>query len=158
MVLKPIPLASLARFVPPVTGVNGSLAPVANVYDDTGNFQSRGRAGSVKRKRVDEVDAVFDLSQPYPPLNDPPKLKLDLSVAKDLVVAAGVAGGEVRTMLEDPALYPKSRVLGNDSLAILSAVEALLESGLVPLSSGTQYVAGKSNKPLPPAATGTSSQ
>jgi hypothetical protein len=73
MVLKPIPLASLANFVPPVTGVNGSLGPVANVYDDTGNFQSRGISGSVKRKRMDEVNAVFDLSQPYPPLVDPPQ-------------------------------------------------------------------------------------
>jgi hypothetical protein len=82
----------------------------------------------------------------------PPKPKLDLSIAKDLVVAAGVAGGEVRAMLDDPALDPKSRVLGNASLAILSAVEALLESGLVPLSSGVSYVAGKTNKQAPPPA------
>jgi hypothetical protein len=153
MVLKPISLSSLANFVPPVTGVNGSLAPVANNYDTSGNFQGRGRSGSVKRKRTEnEMDAVFDLGHDYPPLSGPPKPKLDLSVVKDLVVAAGVAGGEIRSMLEDQNIDEKTKAMGGLGLALLAAVEALLESGLVPLSGNAREAPARTAKPPPPPA------
>jgi hypothetical protein len=156
MGIKPIPLSAFMNsFVPPVTGVGGSLAPVANSYDDTGNFQGRGRSGSVKRKRTDEIDTVYDLSQPYPPLNGPAKPKLDLSVIKDLVVAAGVAGGEVRAILEDPNVDEKMRAFGNLNLAVLAVVEAMLESGFVPLTGATAAAADAAKRapsaPTPPA-------
>jgi hypothetical protein len=150
MGLKPIPLSAFSSaFIPPVTGAGGSLAPVANSYDTSGHFQNRGRAGSFKRKRTDEIDHVYDLSEPYPPLQTPGKPKLDLAVIKDLVVAAGVAGGEVRTMLEDQNLDSKIKIFGNLSLALLAAVEALLESGFVPLAGGGSTNQNK-NAPPPP--------
>jgi hypothetical protein len=148
MVLKPIPLSAFCTsFIPPVTGHNGSLAPVANSYDGSGHFQQRGRAGSVKRKRVEEIDSVFDLSETYPPVNNPQKPKLDLSVIKDLCVAAGVAGGEVRSLLEDPEIDPRFKAFGSLSLALLAAVESILECGMVPLAGGPN---GDRKKPVPP--------
>jgi hypothetical protein len=153
MGIKPIPLSAFcANFIPPVTGIGGSLAPVANSFDQTGHFQHRGRSGSVKRKRTDEIDSVYDLGETYPPLNVPEKPKLDLSVVKDLVVAAGVAGGEVRAILEDPNIDEKMKAFGNLHLAVLAAVEALLECGLVPLSGGAPTANQPRSVPPPAAA------
>jgi hypothetical protein len=152
MGIKPIPLSAFTTsFVPPVTGIGGSLAPVANTYDTSGHFQYRGRAGSVKRKRTDEIDAVYNLGESYPPLSGPAKPKLDLSVMKDLVVAAGVAGGEVRAILEDPGVDEKMRAFGNLNLALLAVVEAMLESGFVPMSGVASPGAGQKTVPVPPA-------
>jgi hypothetical protein len=151
MGVKPIPLSAFGpSFIPPVTGHGGSMAPVANTFDTTGHFQNRGRTGSFKRKRTDEIDQVYDLGAQYPPLNPPEKPKFDISVIKDLVVAAGVAGGEVRAMLEDPAMDERMKAFGNLSMALLAAVEALLESGFVPLSGGGIAAAVKKS-PVPPA-------
>jgi hypothetical protein len=135
MVLKPILLSAFSRnFTPPVTGINGSLAPVATNYDTSGHFQSRPRAGSVKRKRMDEIDMVYDLGAQYPPLVPPAKPKIDLSVVRGMVVAAGTAGMDVRGMIEDPNLDEKTKSLAKLNIALLDVVEAILESGLVPLS------------------------
>jgi hypothetical protein len=152
MGLKPIPLSAFAgNFVPPVTGIGGSLAPVANSYDTSGNFAGRARAGSAaKRKRTEELDAVFDLSQEYPPIGPPEKPKVDLSVIKDLVVAAVVAGGEVRELIDGPDVDPKWKAFGCLSLALLAAVEALLESGMMPLA-GVATAAARSSGAKPPA-------
>jgi hypothetical protein len=69
MPLKPIPLAAYSKdLIPPVTGVGGNLAPVANTFDPSGNFAGRPRIGSSsKKRRLDEIDRVYDLSAPYPP-------------------------------------------------------------------------------------------
>jgi hypothetical protein len=135
MVLKPIPLSAFSRnFTPPVTGINGSLAPVANNCDSSGHFQNRPRAGSVKRKRTDEIDMVCDLGAQYPPLVPPAKPKVDLSVVRGLVVAAGAARVDVRGMIDDPNIDEKTRFLAKMNIALLDAVEAVLESGLFPLS------------------------
>jgi hypothetical protein len=133
--MRPIPLAAyLPDFVPPVTGVNGLSAPVANLYDQSGNFQGRGRANSVKRKRTDEIDMVYDLSVDYPPLIPPQKMGLDLEKVKGMIVAAGSAAEEVRAMVEDPDLDPKVKLLSKLTLSILDALGAAVESGIAPIS------------------------
>jgi hypothetical protein len=136
--MRPPPLGAYnPNFVPPVTGVSGSSVPVANVYDGTGNFQQRGRAGSFKRRRVDnEMDVMFDLSEDYPPLTQPPRPSLNMEKVKGLVVAAGGAAGDVREMIKGEDLDPKIKNLGILTLAILDALSAVVEDGLVPVSTG----------------------
>jgi hypothetical protein len=135
--MRPPPLGAYnPNFVPPVTGVSGSMAPVANVYDSSGNFQSRGRAGSFKRRRVDEeIDRIYDLSEDYPPLTRPQRPELDLTKVKGLVVEAGTAAENVREMLKDDNLDPKVKSLALLSIAIVEALSAAVEDGLVPVST-----------------------
>jgi hypothetical protein len=62
-----------------------------------------------------------------------------------------VAGGDVRALLDQPETDQKWRVFGGLSLALLAAVEALLESGLVPLTGGASIPGGRSAAPpVPP--------
>jgi hypothetical protein len=134
--MRPPPLAAyLPSFIPPVTGVGGSLAPVANSYDSSGTFVERGRANSFKRKRTEEIDAIFDLSADYPPLTTPQRPTVDLGKVKGLMVAAASAAVEVRPMLDDPNLDSKVLLLGKLTLAILDTLGAAVESGLEPISA-----------------------
>ena len=158
MVLRLIPLSAFApSFVPPVTGFNGSLAPVANSFDPSGLFFRRGRVGSAsKRVRSEEIDSVFDLGKDYPPNQNPPRPCLNVNVMKDLVVAATVAGSDARELMNSDDLDPKIKVFGSLCLAVLSAVEAMLECGITPLAAGLDgrsfaATAKKSMNPPQPA-------
>jgi hypothetical protein len=157
--MKPIPLAAYCpELIPPVTGVNGSLAPVANSYDSSGTFQARSRAGSVKRKRTnEEIDAVFDLSESYPPLVAPQRQKIDTVKIKGLMVAATSAAESLRPMVTDENMDPKMQMIAKLSLAVFDAVEAVIECGVVPLSSAAisrpgnnPVVFGEKTPPIPP--------
>jgi hypothetical protein len=154
MGLKPIPLSAYtSSFTPPVTGVNGMLAPVANMYDSSGHFESRSRSGSgSKRKRTEELDAVYDLSEEYPPTVFPEKKRFDLSVVKEMVLAAGVASKPVRDMLDAPDLDPKMKAFATLNIALYDALEAVLESGLAPISGTASRgsFAGRQQPPPPP--------
>jgi hypothetical protein len=138
MKMKPIPLAAFTKdLIPPVTGLGGTLAPVANSYDTSGNFAARPRNGSLsKKRRIDEIDRVFDLSEPYPPLTPPGKPTLDMGEIKTLLVAATAAGEDIGPMLDSPDLDPKIKAFGNLGMALLGVVSAIIENGLVPLSGG----------------------
>jgi hypothetical protein len=138
MGLKPIPLSAYSKdMIPPVTGIGGNLQPVANSYDPTGNFAGRSRAGSASKKRkINEIDRVFDLSEPYPPLTPPAKPQLDLTEIRSLLVAATVAGEEAGKLFEEPELDPKIKTFGNLTLALLGVVSAIVENGLIPLNNG----------------------
>jgi hypothetical protein len=161
MPMKPIPLAAYcADFIPPVTGVNGNLAPVANSYDGSGTFADRNRAGSLSKKRkVGEIEDIFDLSKQYPPLVTPPRPSLDLKEIKNLLVTAASAGDEIRPILETDDLDPRFKAIGSLSIAILEVVSVIVEKGLVPLSgagsgsgpgAGAGYVAGGTKLAGPP--------
>ena len=159
MVLKPIPLSAFApSFVPPVTGVFGSLAPVANSFDPSGLFAPRGRTGSAsKRMRSEEIDCVFDRNAEYPPNQPPQKQSVNMGVIRGLVVAASTAGGEARDLMNDPSLDPKIKIFGNLCLSVLSAVEAMLECGLAPISAGLDgrgggYASAAKKSQAPPTA------
>ena len=136
MVLKPIPLSAFTpTFIPPVTGVGGSSAPIANSFDSSGLFPYRSRSSSAnKRRRGEEIDLVFDRSEAYPPLHPPAKPSLNIPVIRELVVAA-TAAGEIRDLLDDAEADPKMKSIGKLTLALLSVAEAMLEGGFVPLSS-----------------------
>jgi hypothetical protein len=136
MPMKPIPLAAFcADFIPPVTGVNGNLAPVANAYDSSGNFDNRPRIGSLsKKRRIGEIDDIFDLSKQYPPLVDPPRPIFDLKEIKTLLVTAAAAGEEIRPLLDSADTDPKLRAFGSLSIALLDVVSAMVEKGFMPLS------------------------
>jgi hypothetical protein len=135
--MKPIPLAAYSPdFIPPVTGVNGSLAPVANAYDSSGNFQNRGRSNSVKRRRTDEIDSVYDLSADFPPLSMPQRPGFDLDKVKGLMVVAGAAAEEVRPFMEDPNTDPKLIAFAKLNFAVLDALNAVVDCGIAPLSAG----------------------
>jgi hypothetical protein len=139
MRLKPIPLAAYCTdLIPPVTGIGGNLAPVANTYDSSGNFSSRPREGSIsKKRRFNELDRVFDLSAPYPPVTPPAKLSADLGEIKTLLVAATAASEEAGLLLENPDLDPKLKVFGNLGMALLGVVSAIVEHGMIPLLGGS---------------------
>jgi hypothetical protein len=138
MRIKPIPLAAYCKdLIPPVTGIGGSLAPVANSYDTSGNISGRPREGSFSKKgRIDEIDRVFDLSAPYPPVTPPRKLSADLGEIKTLLVAAKAASEEAGPLLENPDLDPKLKVFGNLGMALLGVVAAIVEHGMIPLLAG----------------------
>jgi hypothetical protein len=155
--MRPPPLAAYSPdFIPPVTGVGGLSNPVANLYDSSGTFVERGRTNSFKRKRTEEIDAIFDLSADYPPLTTPQRPTVDLGKVKGQLVAAVAAAGEVRPMLEDPNLDPKLLLLGKLTLAILDTLGAAVESGLEPISTaaggrfGGGGVAGSGGANAPP--------
>ena len=153
MVLKPIPLSAFApSFVPPVTGIGGLLAPVANSFDGSGLFQQRGRLGTgTKRRRGEEIDQVFDRSEVYPPLSAPGKPTFNIPVIRELVISASSAGRDIRDLLEDQDTDPKIKSLGKITLSLLAVVEAMLEGGFVPLSS----MAVGSQKTLAPGRRGS---
>jgi hypothetical protein len=151
--MKPIPLAAyLEDHIPPVTGVAGSAAPVANTFDSSGTFQSRGRVNSFKRKRMDnEIDMVYDRSVEYPPLTTPPRQGLEMEKVKGLMVAAVSASEDLRALLQEESADPKLVVVGNLSIAILAALEAVVESGLLPLAAtGTCGKGGPNIAKCPP--------
>jgi hypothetical protein len=152
MRLKPIPLAAYSKdFQPPVTGVGGSPNPVANLYDSSGIFPDRNRAGSLsKKRRYDEIDQVFNLSAAYPPLVPPERPALDVGHIRTLLVTAAAAGEEAKPLIENPETDEKIKIFGNLSIALLKLVEALVENGFIPLT-GTGTGSGGPPKATPPA-------
>jgi hypothetical protein len=71
---------------------------------------------------------------------------------KNLLVAATAAGEEVRPLLADPDLDPKTKLLGNFSFALLSLVSIIVENGLMPLTGQGQAdgFGPKAGPPPPP--------
>jgi hypothetical protein len=147
MGLKPIPLAAYSKdFQPPVTGVGGRPDPVANMYDASGLFPARPRIGSTsKKRRLDEIDQVFNLSMQYPPLTYPTRQPLSVSEVKTFLVAATAAGGVAKPLIDDPDTDPKVKALGNLSIALLDLVTAIVENGIAPEAG-----AGTKSKVSPP--------
>jgi hypothetical protein len=80
---------------------------------------------------------------------------VDLSVVRDLVVAARVAGNGAEGLLDEPDIDPKLKAFGSLSIALLKALEAILESGLGPLSGVAARASARPPqpppKPTPPA-------
>ncbi len=108
--MRPIPLGA---FVPPVTGTYGRPSAVAsNRFDETRNF--RPRTGSFKRARVGDegdLDAAFDLTRDYPPLNKPPKPLFDCDAIKALMVTASEKAVTMKSKLENPNMQKLRNLL-----------------------------------------------
>jgi hypothetical protein len=155
MRLKPIPLAAYSKdFQPPVTGVGGRPNPVANLYDASGIFPDRTRSGSLsKKRRLEEIDQVFNISVPYPPLVLPDRPVLNVSEIRTLLVTAVAAGEDLKPALEDPDIDPKLKSFGNLSLALLKLLNTVIENGIIPLTgTGPGAITGPrgASPPIPP--------
>jgi len=150
--MKPIPLSAFnSSFVPPVTGVNRQLAPVANSFDTSGHF--RPRSGS-KRIRVEEeeIDCVFDLSATYPPLLPPSKGKLNITKVRELMVKANSCSEEIKKIAENPAADSVTAYVCKMNIAMLEVINAIVEDGLIPVcEAGGPAWRGPPVPPKPPA-------
>jgi hypothetical protein len=97
----------------------------------------------LKRKRGnEEIDALYDLSEAYPPLTPPPGIKLDAAKIQSLLVVATSAARELRPISTDENADPKLVQVAKLSLAVFDAVEAVIECGIMPLSGAAARRAG----------------
>jgi hypothetical protein len=133
-----MPKPVLLSFVPPVT-IGGISSPVvANLFDASGNF--RQRQGSFKRPRVEAGgdgprDSLYDLSRDAAPAVLPNQLKLDTGKIRGLMVKANEAASAIRTRISDSSAPPEFVELAMSSIALLDLVSAVVEEGILPLSS-----------------------
>jgi hypothetical protein len=146
-------------FVPPVTGYGGNANPVANSFDATGNFRSRDRVWSASKRARSELDAAFDLSQQYPPLNPPERSTLNLESVKGLLVSAVAFSSEVIPLCDRDDTSPEMKSMCQMLVALMRVVEGVVENGLIPLSAaptptlgGRAPIATARRQTVPPAA------
>jgi hypothetical protein len=133
-----MPKPVLLSHIPPVT-IGGISSPVvANLFDASGNF--RQRQGSFKRPRVEAGgdgprDAVYDLSRDAAPAVLPSQLKLDTGKIRGLMVKANEAAAAIRTRITYSSAPAEFVELAMSSIALLDLVNAVVEDGILPLSS-----------------------
>ena len=145
-------------FIPPITGVNNSLAPVANMFDPSGNFRSR--TSSYKRRRGEDgglLDNVFDLSREFPPLRNPAPLALDTSGIKSLLVLAAKTESDLKTIIEKSEPGSESVVIANAVMALYTLTESIIEKAILPLCGGLSAAGGGGLIP-PPSGAGQSAR
>lgn len=137
---KPTPLARVAMAnsaIPPVTGIGGNNAPVANDFDDSGFWRGRSRSVA-KRARTEseaERDALYDLSRDYVSSTTPPKPSLDPLYIRSLMVAATALSGTITPLLELPTTPPEMKLVINVLMLMMGVMEAVVEKGIDPLSA-----------------------
>ena len=151
----PIPIG---LFIPPITGVNNSLAPVANMFDPSGNFRSR--TSSYKRRRGEDgglLDNVFDLSREFPPLRNPAPLALDTSGIKSLLVLAAKTESDLNTITEKGEPGSEIVVIAKAVMALYTLTESLIEKAILPLCGGLSAAGGGGLIP-PPSGAGQSAR
>ena len=131
----PVPIGS---FIPPVTGVNNSLAPVANIFDTTGNFRYRvsSQGKRCRGPEGDILDNVFDLSREFPELRPPVPPSIDVSSIKTLLVESAKMGIELKTLIEKGEPGSEVVVIAKSTLSLYSLVEGLIEKAVFPLCAG----------------------
>jgi hypothetical protein len=133
-----MPKPVLLSFIPPVT-IGGVSSPVvANLFDASGNF--RQRQGSFKRPRVEaggdgSRDMMYDLSRDAAPPVLPGQLKLDTVKIRGLMVRANETATAIRTRISDSSAPPEFLELARSIIALLDLVSAVVEEGILPLSS-----------------------
>jgi len=136
------PPVPIGNFVPPVTGINGSLKPVSNLFDKSGVFRSR--AGSVKRRCVDqdssEIEEIFDLGAQYPPLLFPDTPRIDLAAVKNLLVAAADESKKLDQIANDDQVDGDTRAVARSATALYRLVEAIVEKAVVPMWKKQDFI------------------
>ena len=139
----PVPIGS---FIPPVTGINQSLAPVANSFDSSGNFAFRSRSISQgKRRRGPEgeiLDNVFDLSRDFPPLRPPASLSVDVDCIKGLLVESAKMEADLKKIIEKGDPESEIVMIARTTMSLYNLVEGLIEKAVIPLCNG-QWPAGQ---------------
>jgi hypothetical protein len=141
--------------IPPVT-IGGKSSPVvANLFDSSGTF--RQRTASVKRGRYEggdggTGDGYYDLSGGPSVATLPINPKLDVSKIRGLMVKANDTAATIRTLYAGEAVAAEVRELAGLSLVLLDLVSAVVEDGILPLSSGGASASFASVAAAAPAA------
>jgi hypothetical protein len=133
-----MPKPVLISLIPPITIGNRNLPVVANLFDDSGNFRQRNR--SFKRQRTegggaDSRDRFFDLSRDVAAPSFPNAQKLDVGKIRGLMVKANEVATAVRSRLSAGAVSDEVGELAGFSIALLELVSAVVEEGIIPMSS-----------------------
>jgi hypothetical protein len=152
-----MPKPMLIPFIPPVT-IGGKSSPVvANLFDGSGNF--RQRQGSVKRMRTEggaggSSDNYYDLSKDSSVAMPPPIPKLDVGRIRDLLVKANEMAGTIRAWLSGDGASEEVRELARFNMSLLDLVSAVVEEGILPLSSSAtaSYASIAGSVPAAPSA------
>jgi hypothetical protein len=78
---------------------------------------------------------MYDLSQDGAPTVLPGQLKLDTVKIRGLMVKANETTSAIRTRISDSSAPPEFLELARSSIALLDLVSAVVEEGILPLSS-----------------------
>jgi hypothetical protein len=135
-----MPKPVLLSLVPPVT-IGGRNPPVvANLFDDSGNFRQRN--GSFKRQRVEggaaaSGEGFYDISREasFPSLPNVPKL--DVGKVRGLMVKANEMAAAIRTRITSDSVPDGVKELAGFSISLLDLMNAVVEEGIIPLSSSS---------------------
>jgi hypothetical protein len=139
-----MPKPMLIPFIPPVTFGSSSTPVVANLFDTTGNFRQRN--WSFKKRRFDggesDREEVYDLNRDATTAVPPTVPKLDIGKIWALMVRANESATAIRARLVDGCGSAESRELADSSIALLELFNAVVEEGIIPLSSSTSASPG----------------
>jgi hypothetical protein len=133
-----MPKPVLLSFIPPVT-IGGISSPVvSNLFDASGNF--RQRQGSFKRPRVEgsgggSRDMFYDLLRDASEATLPGQPKLDIGRIRGLMVKANETATAIRSRISDGTASAEIVELATSSIALLDLISAVVEEGIVPMSS-----------------------
>jgi hypothetical protein len=133
-----MPKPMLISFILPVTIGRKPSPVVANLFDGSGNF--RQRQGSVKRLRTEggvgaATDSYYDLSRDATVAAPPSIPKLDVGRIRDLLVKANEMAGTIRARLSGDGASEEVKELARFNMTLLDLVSAVVEEGILPLSS-----------------------
>jgi hypothetical protein len=139
-----MPKPMLIPFISPVTLGNSSTPVVANLFDSTGNFRQRN--WSFKKRRFDggesDREEIYDLNRDSVTASAPPVPRLDIGKIRSLMVRANETASAIRSRLADGFGSAESRELADSSIALLELVTAVVEEGIIPLSSSPAAAPG----------------
>ena len=150
------PLIPIGQFVPPVTWINKSFIPVANMFDTSGNFRQRS-VSLAKRCRGpdgDALDNVFDLSREFPALKTPAPPAINISGIKNLLVEAAKTGENLKAVIEKGEPGSEAVTIAKSVLTLYNCVEGLIEKAIVPLCGGQVWGGLGSTGPATPGRPG----
>jgi len=110
---------------------------VANYYDESRTF--RNRTHSIKRPRRDGqddlLDAVFDLTNDFPPIVQPDRPAVDVASIKGILVEATAMAESLKPVLEREDLPADSRAIVSMLVTLVNLVGAVVEKGIEPISA-----------------------
>ena len=131
--------------IPPVTGVYNSNLPFANRFDSSRTFRDRSDSAP-KRKRRDGqdelLDAVYDLTNDFPPVNQPDRPSLDVAAIKSILVEATAMSENLKPILSREDASQDSKSIVAMLCSLVGLVGTLVEKGIEPLSAAVVGVSG----------------
>jgi hypothetical protein len=133
-----MPKPVLLTPIPPVTFGGRNPPVVANLFDDSGIFRQRN--GSFKRQRVEGGAAAagegfYDLSRDASAPSLPNAPRLDVGKIRGLMVKANEMAATIRSRYTAESVPDGVRELAGFSISLLELVNAVVEDGILPMSS-----------------------